>query len=272
MEIVLQGYGIYNIPNWKGQVEVGELNFFQAKRIADSKDQLSLFRKFIKIMKSQDSPVKLPEGLAPEDLDLWDFTQLLLGITFTSKGKSQQRTLTCPKCKKPQPRVIDLLKVFVPRAPKKAGGIDSVKVLVGKKEIQVACRNIRVKDFIEVKQKAEELSILIDKGPAGILNFERVQEVYPFYKFNDIEDLDDFYEILEDFGLVIQCIDLADMDFNKRLEWAGALKGTQSGIYAKIANAVYALSPGLDVDYKTTCTICKHEIQAELSPLDFFFG
>ncbi|GAG10258.1 unnamed protein product, partial [marine sediment metagenome] len=146
MEIVLQGHSTYQMPDWKGAVEVNPLKLFQVKRIAGSKNNLSLFRKFLKIFKSPQSPLVLPEDLIADDLDVGDFTQILVGISAVSKGRQVRKTYTCPnkKCEAPNPRVLDVIKTFIPIKPELEGGKKELTIKIKDKDIKVDCKNISI--------------------------------------------------------------------------------------------------------------------------------
>jgi len=283
MEITLQGKSIYGIPGWDGRVDIEGLKLFQIKRLAGSRNTATLFRKLVKVLKGEHSPVKFPKDLDPENLDMGDFTQILIGITAMSKGRSVKKVYECPHCKKEQPRVIDILKVFVPKKPEIEGGMADVTIDKTDKEGKVTasivtCKYLRVKDYIKVNDLVAEIKNSLYKTVNGkqVIDLTTVRATYgDICDFSDTDDVEDFCEGLTDIGLVSLRIDnptiTDDNRFLNTLKWLTNLQGEQTGIYAKVSDVIMKLSANMDNIYESVCTECKKSFTAELEPTDFFF-
>jgi len=258
MDIVLQGAALYpHIKDWNGTVDVHKLNLFQMKRLVGLRSRASLFKKLIKIMKREDPPVDLPAGLDPEQLDLIDFIHILVGIVAMSKGRQYQRTFTCPHCKKLNPRVLDLVKIFKFRKPKLVQP-EVVNEKIDGQVIEVLPRNITVKDYITIQDKASALTV------------DSLKDDYNLD--GDEEDVEDFAESLVDIGLVSLISDIKPAKtFEEKVLFFGSGRDEPVALYKKINAQVIQLSPDSDSDYTTSCSNCKKDIKVSIEASDYFF-
>jgi hypothetical protein len=269
MEIVLQAKSSYGIPDWDGIVELESLQLFQMKRLTNSRSTTALFRKILKILKGARSPLTLPGGIVPDDLDVGDFMQIVVGLTAVSKGRQVQRLYTCPHCNKKQPRVIDIIQVFKPEAPATLGGKASVGI---GGEDKVLCQNVRIRDFLEVHGLAETLATESwkEKGPADLAYAKKEWgDVFPI---EDEEDLEDFIEMLTDVGMVAVRLERGKESLQQRIKWLLGLKGEEIAVYGKLSEAVAGLSATMGNEYSTVCTECKKKFSSTLEVEDYFFG
>jgi hypothetical protein len=279
MEIILQGKGTYG-RDWDGMVEADSLQLFQIKRLVGSRSVVALFRKIVKIMNGAGSPVRLPEWLAPADLDIGDFMQVVVAMVAMSKGRQLQRTYACPHCGSNQPRVVDVISVFKPGAPAVPGGSAEVEDGEGG---MVRCRNVRIRDFLEVHAASELLmSESWKPGPGGgkpALDLAYVKRAYGnAFPVLDEEDLDDFSDQLVEVGLVAAAVSRAGANgeeakdaFPKRLAWLFGLKGEALGLFSRLQDSVAGLSATMDSDYETKCTDCGKGFKGEVGVEDYFF-
>jgi len=282
MEITLQGKSIYGITGWDGKVDIEGLKFFQTKRLAGSRNNASLFRKLVKIFKSDYTPIKLPKELSPEDLDMGDFTQLMIGIAAMSKGRSVRKIYECPHCKKEQPRVIDILKVFIPKKPEIEGGMADVEIeaaAASKQAEIVTCKYLRVKDYIKINDMVDSIKDSLYKtiNNKQVLDLTTVKETYGMLcDFSDLEDVQDFCEQLTDVGLVAMRVNnpkIADENrFMATVKWLFHLQGEQVEIYSKISSTIMKLSADISNTYESVCNDCKKKFTADLEPTEYFFG
>lgn len=309
MEIIIQGKSIYGISGWDGTVEVGALQLSQIKRVAGSRNVTTVFRKLVKIFKDTHTPVKLPAGLAIEDLDLGDFMQVVIGVVAASKGRKLERTYICPHCTKEQPRALDIIKVFKPEPPKKEGGIMEISVGKEPDAIRVTCQNVRIRDFLEVHAIAEQLieeSFKLKDGKKVLDLAYASKEYGDIMTFEDEEDVEDFYDQLIEVGLAAAraapSVSRADpgvqpgvkagqervpvgqegaeagqgevsegLSFGERLRWLLGLTGEGMAGYAVIVRAVADLSATVKDEYLTKCTNCKKEFKGNVGVEDYFF-
>lgn len=279
MEIVLQGRSTYG-QEWDGIVEVESLRLFQIKRLVGSRSVVALFRKFLKIMSKEGSPVRLPEWLSPADLDIGDFMQLVVGVTAMSKGRQVQKTYVCPHCGADQPRVVDIVSVFVPGVPRLPGG--STTVQAG--DLKIICRNVRIRDFLEVHAEAEKVAQESWKegpGPSGKpkLDLAYIRQAYgDAFPFSDEEDVEDFMDQVVEVGMVAARVERLVVDgtpvkddFRKRLAWLFNLQGDALEAYGRLSGAVADLSATLASDYASVCAECKKDFKASVGVEDYFF-
>jgi hypothetical protein len=281
MEITLQGKSIYGIAGWDGKIDIEGLKFFQTKRLAGSRNNASLFRKLVKIFKGEHSPLKLPKELSPEDLDMGDFTQIMIGIAAMSKGRSVRKIYECPHCKKEQPRVLDILKIFIPSKPEIEGGMADVEIAAAAKDKPaeiVICKYLRVKDYIKINDMVDSIKDSLYKtiNNKPILDLTTVKETYgKLCDFSDLEDVQDFCELMTDVGLVAMRVNnpkIADENrFMDTMKWLLHLQGEQLEIYSKISSTIMKLSADISNTYESVCNDCKKKFTAELEPTDYFF-
>lgn len=269
MEITLQGGSTYG-KDWPGVVEVSGFQLFQMRRLVGSRNVVSLFRKILKILKSAGSPVLLPEWLKPEELDIGDFMQLVVGVTAMSKGRQVKKVFTCPHCESQQPRVIDIVSVFRPGKPEIPGGAHELKL----GEEPVVCRNVRVGDFIAVHEAAEKL--LNESWRPGVdrkphLSLDYVRKAYAAFPVDDEEDLEDLLDQVIEVGMVAVRVEKPG-DLQTKLAWLFSLRGDGLDFYNVLRETVANLSATLVSDYTTTCAECKKEFSEEIGVEDYFFG
>ena len=295
MEIALQGkstYGLYGLPGWDGLVEVGSLQLYQMKRLTGSRDVPALFRKILKIMKEQRAPVRLPVIpmaaapaarspvptaelapmlLDPDCLDIGDFMQLVVGMVAASRGRQMQKTYTCPACKKEQPRVLDVLKILIPKKPDLEGGETKVKW----KEKDFTCRNVRIRDFLEVHKIADAFLDASRRWVNGrsVLSMDFARKLWgDVASFEDEVDLSDFHTQLVEVGMTAARVECGFDNVVDRIKWMLALRGDAIELFSLLSSAVDSLSASMLNEYETPCTDCGEVIKDELGAEDYFFG
>jgi hypothetical protein len=280
MEINLQGYKLYNKPDWDGKVELSRLKIYQYKRIANAGDSVSLFRKLLKIFKSPDSPVMLPAGLEPKDLCLNDFFQIIIGISALHE-RSIQRTFICKHCKVLNPRGIDILKVFNFEPPKIAEGVKNITIPERTNNKGVDASKTQKNKVFTLKYSTIAQYIQLNEYINGLYAVNKEADymgrVVPelkikfgdIFEFNDYEDATDFKELLEDFGMIAAAAEMDGMDFVAMVKWL--FKFQDADIFKAINEATVDLAPTMDTTYKTKCTNCEREIAVNLNPSDYFF-
>jgi hypothetical protein len=282
MEIKLQAYKNYGIADWDGTVEIFGLHILHSKRLANSRNLGALFRKMLKVYKDKlHSPLKLPDGLEPEDLDLGDFMQIAIGLAVLSGGKEFQQDITCsnPQCKTLNPRVISRLDVFTPIKPEIEGGKSEVVLLKSDNgrepktekapvkepaKMRVVCNYTSIKKYLDVYKRQENLGF--DEA--------KTHEFYSkLLAVEDAEDHRDLKKIILDIGIVAEAIDIEEMQtFEEKLLWLAELQGEKSTKdYNKINETIAKLSTVINSDYKTECRGCGKELEREFQPTDYFF-
>jgi hypothetical protein len=278
MEIKLQAYKNYGIADWDGTVEIFGLHLYQSKRVANSRNLGSLFRKLLKVYKSGDrSPVKLPAEFDAENLDLGDFMQIAIGISVLSGGKEFQQNITCGYCKALNPRVINRLDVFVPEKPKVEGGKQEISIIAStngkreaknekmdKKQLKVLCNYTSVRRYLNVYERTENLSF--DEA--------RKSEFYSsIIPVEDADDFDDLKKIIMDVGIVAEVAEIEGLEtFEERLKWLCYLQGEQqTKDFGKISEVISDLGTDIKREYKTQCIKCGKELVRDLSPTEYFF-
>lgn len=269
MEITLQCRDAYGIPGWDGAVEIEPFRLDQIKRIAGARSTASLFRKLIKVLSGANSPVSLPAGLAVADLDLGDFMQILVALSAASRARQVKKVYECPHCKKDQPRVIDILSVFIPVAPEIIGG---QKVIDFGNGTQAVCRYTRVRDYLDVKDAVESIKAK-SIGDSGQLDLSKVRERYgKIFSFEDEDDLTDFCALLDDVGALALRTEIGDMSFDDKLGWIFSVQDdADRDAYKELVRTMHGLSATMQNDYVSTCTNCKQEFSAKFEATDYFF-
>lgn len=252
MEIILTGASLYNVPNWNGGVEIVPLQLYQYKRIAGARSSAVLFRKLIKVFESKESPALFPDELPARKLALNDFMQVVVGVVALTK-RGMQRTFTCPKCKTANPRVVDLLKVFIPSAPKVPGGTCSVSI----KGAATTLRYLTIEDYLKVQTWQDPFV------PSQWAAFSEL------FNLEDEDDKEDFIAFLEDFGLLALLTEADPAKFDKQL--LALAKITDIDELSRLQQAVQDISPSMADVYRTECTKCKTAIELRMEAGDYFF-
>ena len=267
MEIILQGAPAYGIANWTGAIEVDALKVYQYKRLANSRGSITLFRKFLKVISGPDSPVKLPEGLAPKNLLVNDFMQCLLGVAL-SHSTETQKTFECANCGAKNPRVVKLTQVYNFKPPKNPLPSTGLDLADGK----IMIRPLTIGQYLQVQ---DYVTVMFTLGKPADLEFKIIpmlQEKYgDVMPVQDKEDADDLDDILLDVGMVAIASERKDMDFDALVKYFMAMQGEDTKAYTQVDQGIQDMAPTLESGYEDKCHVCKKKFIVEVSPTAYFF-
>lgn len=263
MELTLPGFAVYNIDGWDGKVEVEALRKYQYGRIAGAYSEVALYRKLLKVFSAPDSPVTLPKGLAPKDLDFAHFLQLLTAVVACHERYISE-IIKCPSCSAKNPKSIDIIKATTITPPKNP--VAMVEIQYEGETIQ--CKRMTIGTYLELQNY---INTLYTGKPEEIRL--RIKEEYgSAFPLVDDEDYIDLRDSLDDVGAITILTEYKGKTFKELFIWLSQLQGKeQTELYDKIDTAIADMASTLSATFKDNCVVCNEPLEKEISPVGYFF-